>query len=422
MGTGKSTLASWLATQLPGYEFFSVDALVAELYTDPAFTAALTERLGVAERKAVSRVVFNDSAARAWLEALATTMLEGKLTDILARPRIVVEFPLLMEMVAPYAQFDVRIATWCPTEVQHERIAARDGLDAEHTERKLAAQMDGWLKAMLADIVVDMTYGPDERVLEEIAAAQVRVTLKARCEAFFGSTAVWPALAALYDAPGRVAHGLPYLAQVLARLDAQRHLAANPKALELAAWFHLAGLSLLPGQYSHSPVRSARLMWQVLADAASPIYADREALPLAAELIASLQFMQVDSAHVAANAAWSADAGLFLDVMLLAYAAPETALERHWADTRAELQAIPALRESLPALLMELVSRPRLLATEALHATHEAQVREGISHLLQQEPYPFDLDPDAMPDEPAGQGASAPEEPQAVEPHSQHEE
>jgi len=384
MGTGKSTFVAWLAQHLPEYEFFNVDTLVAELYAAPDFVSALTSRFGVAERKAVSRIVFADKDELAWLEALSIKMLAPKLDDIFARPRVVVEFPLLFEMVAPYGKFDLCIGTWCDPETQHARIAARDGLDTEQTHRKLEAQMDVTLKAVLADVLVDMTHGPDESVLNAIKQAEAHAGLKARCNNFFSSTAVWPVIEAMYGDPVRVAHDLDYLAQVLARFDEHRAHAANPNVVELAIWFHLAGLSLFPGHYSRSPARSARLMWRVLADTAPAWLADREMLPAASELIDSLQFMRLDHVRESQGVGHVQDAKLFLDLMFLGYAQSEDALDTQWAGTRDELVAMPGLQATLPHLLLELVSRERLLMTDALYATHEELVREGISYLLSQ--------------------------------------
>jgi dephospho-CoA kinase len=397
MGTGKSTFVAWLAQHLPEYEFFNVDTLVAELYAAPDFVSALTGRFGVAERKEVSRIVFADKNELAWLEALSIQMLAPKLDDIFTRPRIVVEFPLLFEMVAPYGKFDMCIGTWCDPELQNSRIAARDGLDAEQTQRKLEAQMDVLLKASLADVLVDMTQGPGERVLDAIKQAKSRAMLKARCHNFFGTTAVWPVIEASYSDPARAAHNLDYLALVLARFDEHQMHAANPKAVELAIWFHLAGLSLFPGHYGRSPARSARLMWRVLADTAPDWLTDRETLPAASELIDSLQFMRLDHVRASMGEGHVQDGKLFLDIMFLAYAQPEDALDKHWADTHGELTAMPGLQAALPHLLLELVSRQRLLLTDALYATHEDRVRKGISYLLSQAG-----DDDELADDPAG--------------------
>jgi len=424
MGTGKSTFVAWLARHLPEYELFNVDTLVAELYADSSFIAALITRYGVAERKAVSRIVFSDKAERAWLEALSIHVLAPKLDDIMRRPRVVVEFPLLFEMVAPYGKFDLCLGTWCAPELQASRIAARDGLDIDQSHRKLEAQMDAWLKASLADVLVDMTDGPDESVLDAIKKAQTHAVLKTRCHNFFGSTAVWPVLEALYSDPARTAHNLEYLEQVLARFDEHRAYAAHPKVVELAIWFHLAGLSLFPGHYSRSPARSARLMWRVLADTAPNWLADREAMPAASELIDSLQFMRLDRMRESRGAEQLQDGALFLDIMFLAYAQSEDALDKHWADTCDELTAMPGLRTTLPHMLLGFVDRERLLSTDALHATHESEVRQGISYLSSKvsmpnecsddQPEPFNPETPAVDSEACSEAADVAESPELV--------
>lgn len=388
MGTGKSTLVAWLAEHLPGYEFFNVDTLVAQLYDDPFFVADLMERFGVAERKAVSKIVFEDPEARIWLEDLASEMLSSKLGEISARPRVVVEFPLLFEMAAPYAQFDVTVATWCPPDVQRERITARDNRDLEHTERMLAAQLDADTKAVLADVVVDMTYGPDETVLHAIETAFSRHSLKTRCAKFFGTDGVWPVITALYGNPEREAHNLTYLARRLASFDEHKHLAADPRAVELAIWFHAAGQSLKPTHYRESPKASVKLLWSVLAQTAPRWLAYRDTLPLASELILTQYSLDVTSARLLAKPEWAADAALFLDLAMLDYAMPLEALPEFWYATQRELSSVAGLASSMPYVLLLLLARETLLHTTALQESHEEAVRAGIQALLELHPEP----------------------------------
>jgi len=401
MGTGKSTLVAWLAEHLPGYEFFNVDTLVAQLYDDPFFVADLMERFGVADRKAVSKIVFEDPEARIWLEDLASEMLSSKLGEISARPRVVVEFPLLFEMAAPYAQFDVTVATWCHPEVQRERIDARDSRDPAHTERMLAAQLDVDTKAALADVVVDMTYGPDETVVTAIEAAFAQKALKTRCANFFGTDHVWPVIAALYGSQEREAHNLAYLARRLATFDENKHLAADPRAVELAIWFHAAGQSLKPTHYRESPKASAKLLWSVLAQTAPRWLAYRDTLPLASEFILAQYSLDVTSARLLAKPEWAADAALFLDLAMLDYAMPEIELHTFWLATQQELSSVPSLTSSMPYVLLSLLAREFLLHTPALQESHEAAVRAGIQTLLELHPEPTD---DDGTDEPTGTG------------------
>ncbi|HVW17468.1 MAG TPA: dephospho-CoA kinase, partial [Solirubrobacteraceae bacterium] len=75
MGAGKSTALAALARL--GAATVSADAVVHELYEDPAVIAAVVARWGeevapggVVDRSAIARRAFADPAERAWLEGL----------------------------------------------------------------------------------------------------------------------------------------------------------------------------------------------------------------------------------------------------------------------------------------------------------------------------------------------------------------
>lgn len=258
MGTGKSTLVAWLQNHLTDYDFFNVDALVAELYSNPLFLAELSQRFGLTDRKAVAKHVFGIPEERRWLERLATEMLSDQVGAILAKPQVVVEFPLLFEMAAPYAQFDVVVATHCSAPTQRARIHARDQLSDPRIEQILGAQLSAGLKAGFADLAVDTERPLDVQILEQLQALQTRFVLRERAVDFFGSPGVWTALEALSAARGQ--EGLQWQQQVLRRLDRLHACAVQlqaPQAVELALWFE----GCLACRHD-----SARQLWRLLRE------------------------------------------------------------------------------------------------------------------------------------------------------------
>lgn len=276
MGTGKSTVVAWLKGCLPGYAFFNVDSLVAELYANQAFLEKLSQRFGLTERKAVAGHVFSHPQDRRWLEQLATEMLSAQVAEILARPHVVVEFPLLFEMAAPFAQFDVVVATYCSKPVQLARIQARDRLSEHRIEQVLAAQLSASLKAGLADMVIDTESPLSTELVTQLEDLAAQVTLRKLSTQLFGSCSVWVALEAMSFARG--APGARWRRELVARLNRLQACTRPfefPCAVALALWFEGCG---------ESGRDSARQMWRLLREFA-PQMLTPELASVASELL-----------------------------------------------------------------------------------------------------------------------------------------
>lgn len=133
---------------------------------------------GEIDRAKLAGIVFADATARrdleaiihpavyqavkSWFEALADTPPHFAVADI----------PLLYE-TRHEADFDKVIATWCPSEMQVERITRRDGLSEAAARARLAAQMPVDEKASRADYVVrtDGSFADTDRQITEIYQA-----------------------------------------------------------------------------------------------------------------------------------------------------------------------------------------------------------------------------------------------------------
>lgn len=173
IGTGKSTVADMLRAR--SYEVIDADQLARNI-TAPG-SAALTEianRFGAdclnadgsLNRKILGSLVFQDSGARRDLEAITHPRIRAALlqhVDTLKldkKPRpFFYEAALIFETTsAPL--FRTVWATYCPPDMQAQRIIQRDGVTAEQAATVVAAQMSSRQKADLADVTIDTSGTP----------------------------------------------------------------------------------------------------------------------------------------------------------------------------------------------------------------------------------------------------------------------
>ena len=173
IGTGKSTVADMLRTR--SFEVIDADQLARSI-TAPG-SAALTEianRFGAdvlntdgsLNRKLLGSRVFQNSSARRDLEAITHPRIRAALLQHVAtleldkKPRpFFYEAALIFETnTAPL--FRAVWATYCPPEVQAQRIIQRDGVTAEQAATVIAAQMSSRQKADLADVSIDTSGNP----------------------------------------------------------------------------------------------------------------------------------------------------------------------------------------------------------------------------------------------------------------------
>lgn len=179
IGCGKSTVCGILARLLPGYAQFSVDDTVRALYTREDYIAALTERFGTSERRALSDMVFAQPALKKELEDFAMEYLLPDMEAALAQTHVIVEFPLLYEM-GWAERFDFVLALGCDDETQRTRVLSRDNISVEKFEQIRASQLPTATKASLADAYIDtsVSLADVERQLTEFLHPPENVWLK----------------------------------------------------------------------------------------------------------------------------------------------------------------------------------------------------------------------------------------------------
>ena len=173
IGTGKSTVADMLRAR--SYEVIDADQL-ARTITAPG-NAALTDiakRFGAyvlnadgsLNRKLLGSRIFQDSSARRDLEAITHPRIRAALLQQVGtlkldkKPRPFFYEAALIFETSSGPLFRAVWATYCPPEVQAQRIIQRDGVTAEKAASVVAAQMPSRQKADLADVTIDTSGNP----------------------------------------------------------------------------------------------------------------------------------------------------------------------------------------------------------------------------------------------------------------------
>ncbi|RIL10167.1 MAG: dephospho-CoA kinase [Proteobacteria bacterium] len=170
IGSGKSTAAAIFKTL--GADVIDADQLAREAVM--AGSAALGEIArrfgkdfilpnGELDRKAMGKLIFNDSQKRAELEAIVHPQVRKLFKERLSRlaeqtppPKLVAYVvPLLFEAGYHSSQFDAVIVVSAPREVCLARIMQRDGCSIEEAESRYDSQLPIEEKSAKAGIVLN---------------------------------------------------------------------------------------------------------------------------------------------------------------------------------------------------------------------------------------------------------------------------
>jgi len=189
IGSGKTALTDWLATQ--GVVIVDAD-LVARVVVEPGqpALAKITEAFGAEfllpdgqlDRAALRQRVFSDENQRKALEAITHPRIRDELVrqmSVADSPYVVLSSPLLLEN-SQSDMVDVSVAVDAPETLQIERTMARDQNDRQLVEQIMAAQLDRETRIARSDIVIDNSTSLD--ALYERAAV-LHETLLARAVA-----------------------------------------------------------------------------------------------------------------------------------------------------------------------------------------------------------------------------------------------
>jgi dephospho-CoA kinase len=169
IGMGKSTTAKLFAEA--GAPVYDADAAVHRLYEGeavPAIEAAFpgTTAHGKVDRALLSARVLHDPAAMKQLEQIVHPMLGASRQKFLhdaeqsGAPVAVVDVPLLFE-TGGEKRVDAVVVVTTTSEIQRQRVLARDNMTREMFDTILARQLPDAEKRKRADFVVDTSHGLD---------------------------------------------------------------------------------------------------------------------------------------------------------------------------------------------------------------------------------------------------------------------
>ena len=189
IGSGKTALTDWLATQ--GIVIVDAD-IAARVVAGPGqpALAEITEAFGAEfllpdgqlDRAALRQRVFSDENQRKALEAITHPRIRDELDRQISKadsPYVVPSSPLLLES-SQSDMVDVSVVVDVPETLQIERTMARDQNSRQLVEQIMAAQLDRETRIARSDIVIDNSTSLD--ALYERAAV-LHETLLARAAA-----------------------------------------------------------------------------------------------------------------------------------------------------------------------------------------------------------------------------------------------
>ena len=163
IGCGKTTLAK-IVKEL-GYAVFDVDAWVRLIYFNKNFLQKLDElfegavKNGVADKRFLRKIVFNDTKKLQKLENLIYPFLNKKIKKTInkyAKDDCIVFLDAALLFEKGWDKYcDVIILADVDYKIQKERVMKRDGVSAEDFDKINNIQIKNENKKNLADIVVD---------------------------------------------------------------------------------------------------------------------------------------------------------------------------------------------------------------------------------------------------------------------------
>ena len=189
IGSGKTALTDWLATQ--GIVIVDAD-LAARVVVQPgqpaladiteAFGAEILLPDGQLDRTTLRQRVFSDENQRKALEAITHPRIRNELVRQMSEansPYVVLSSPLLLES-GQSSMVDLSVVVDVPETLQIERTMARDQNNRQLVEQIMAAQLDRETRIARSGIVIDNSTSRD--ALYERAAV-LHETLLARAAA-----------------------------------------------------------------------------------------------------------------------------------------------------------------------------------------------------------------------------------------------
>jgi dephospho-CoA kinase len=167
IGSGKTSVTERLAAR--GAVVVDADVITHEVQRpggpafDPIvarFGEAIRAQDGTLDRPGLARIVFNDAAARADLNAIVWPLVTGEMrarAESLAKTDDVAVFsiPIMRGDHRSRLGYQAIVVVDCPTDVAVERLVTGRGMDRDDALARIAAQVSREERVSWADFVVD---------------------------------------------------------------------------------------------------------------------------------------------------------------------------------------------------------------------------------------------------------------------------
>jgi|APTNR8051073442_1049403.scaffolds.fasta_scaffold00568_19 dephospho-CoA kinase len=165
IGMGKTTIARMFHAL--GIAIWNADEVVHRLYSGgplvtqiaAAFDGVVT-KAGAVNRKKLSQVVLKNKEKLSQLQSLVHPLVAADRQQFIANarekraPYVILDIPLLFETNSQKAM-DKIIVVSCNSEIQRQRVLARQDMTEEKFKQILANQLPSETKAKHADFVID---------------------------------------------------------------------------------------------------------------------------------------------------------------------------------------------------------------------------------------------------------------------------
>jgi dephospho-CoA kinase len=164
IGSGKTTVAKYFAEL--GVKVIDADIIVHEILLNPEIIATIKEHFnarvvdteGKLQHKILREIIFNDSAAKQWLEGLLHPLvikeINNQIAAIKTESYCLVVIPLFLETREHYQIADRVLVIDAPEKLQIARIMARDHTSAAMAQKILAQQANRQELLACADEVI----------------------------------------------------------------------------------------------------------------------------------------------------------------------------------------------------------------------------------------------------------------------------
>jgi dephospho-CoA kinase len=167
IGSGKSTVARMFTAR--GARVIDADAVSRQATAaggaampaiERAFGPAMLAADGSLNRDTMRKLIFQDPAAKAQLEAIVHPIIGQEMdrqrqqADATGSPLIVWDIPLLVESPRWRPQLDSVLVVDCTPETQIQRVMARSGWPRAQVEQAITAQASRSLRLSAADAVI----------------------------------------------------------------------------------------------------------------------------------------------------------------------------------------------------------------------------------------------------------------------------